>query len=109
MAKGPVIHPSHTGDHTVADPRTPAEGALSVLTAGAAAVARGADLDTSLGELLGAAVTALGADVAAVWLQDPDRAGLELVGTIGLLAARGSEPVVEVEAAPAPTPLPQAR
>jgi len=84
MAQGPVIHPSNTGDHAVAEPRTPAEGALSVLTAGAAAVARGADLDTSLGELLGAAVTSLGADVAAVWLQDPDRAGLELVGTIGL-------------------------
>jgi hypothetical protein len=35
--------------------------------------------------------------------------GAELVGTVGFLAARGSEPVVEVEAAPAPTPLPQAR
>ena len=68
----------------MADPRQPSEGALSVLTAGAAAVARGADLDTTLAQLLSAAVTALGADVAAVWLQDPDRSGLELVGTIGL-------------------------
>jgi diguanylate cyclase (GGDEF)-like protein len=68
----------------VADTRQPTEGALSVLTTGAAAVARGADLDATLAALLGTAVKALAADVAAVWLQDPDRIGLELVGTIGL-------------------------
>jgi diguanylate cyclase (GGDEF)-like protein len=67
----------------VADTR-PGDGALSVLTIGAAAVARGSDLDSTLAELLGTAVKALGADIACVWLQDPDRIGLELAGTIGL-------------------------
>lgn len=58
--------------------------ALTVLTAGASALARGRDLDQALRELLGAAVDATGADQVALFAQDPDRAALELVIAFGL-------------------------
>lgn len=58
-------------------------GPLAVLTTAADALARGADLDTVLGSILGAAVEATGALRATVLLQDPDRPDLELAGAIG--------------------------
>lgn len=59
-------------------------GALSVLAAGAAALARSPDLDTTLAGLIEAGCTATGADVAAVFAQDPDRAALSLLAVRGM-------------------------
>ena len=63
--------------------RTPGD-ALALLVGGAAALARGDDLDSTIGEILGAALPAVDGDSAAVFLQDPDRLGLELVGAGGI-------------------------
>lgn len=60
------------------------EGPLSVLSAGAAALARSADLDTALAVIVEAGVAAAGASTAALFTQDPDRAGLELLLTVGM-------------------------
>jgi diguanylate cyclase (GGDEF)-like protein len=57
---------------------------LTALVAGSAALARGADLDETLGALVGAAVAAVGATSAAISLQDPDRPAPELTFTVGL-------------------------
>lgn len=68
--------------------RGPASGSpLSVLSTGARALARGADLDATLGAVLGAAIDAVGASSGAVFLQDPDRPGLTLAGAIGVADA----------------------
>jgi diguanylate cyclase (GGDEF)-like protein len=70
---------------------------LSALVAGSAALARGADLDDTLGSLVGAAVAATGAASAAISLQDPDRPTPELTFTIGLDEA-GQAALVEAVA-----------
>ena len=57
---------------------------LEALAAGVSATIRAADLDQGLGELLAAAVAALGASSALVSLQDPDRPAPELALTVGL-------------------------
>ena len=57
---------------------------LHVLSASADALARAADLDDALGTLLGTAADALGARAGAIYLQDPDRAGLEPLLAVGL-------------------------
>lgn len=57
---------------------------LSALTRSADALARGADLDSTLGALLEAATEAAGATRAVVAVQDPDRPGLELAAALGL-------------------------
>jgi len=57
---------------------------LTVLSAGAAALARAADLDTALAVIVEAAASASGATMAAVFAQDPDRNGLELLLTLGI-------------------------
>ena len=57
---------------------------MTALVAGSAALARGADLDETLGSLVGAAVAAVGAASAAISLQDPDRPAPELTFTVGL-------------------------
>jgi diguanylate cyclase (GGDEF)-like protein len=62
------------------DPQSP----LTILTEASAALAQGDDIDTTLGRLLAIATTALGAPVATIQLQDPDRAGLQLAVSIGL-------------------------
>ena len=54
------------------------------LVSGAAAVARGVDLDGTLESLVGLAASAVGATSAAISLQDPDRPAPELTFTIGL-------------------------
>ena len=57
---------------------------LATLVSGAAALARGTDLDTTLGSLVEAAANAVGATSAAISLQDPDRPSPELTFTVGL-------------------------
>lgn len=57
---------------------------LATLTTGAAALARGADLDETLKSLVGTAAASVGAASAAISLQDPDRPSPELTFTVGL-------------------------
>lgn len=64
---------------------------LSALVAGAAALAREAELDAVLETLVGAGVAATGAASAAISLQDPDRPAPELTFTIGLDAPAQAE------------------
>ena len=59
-------------------------GPLSVLSAGAAALARANDLDTALAVIVEAGAAATGAVTAAVFAQDPDRNTLELLLTLGV-------------------------
>jgi diguanylate cyclase (GGDEF)-like protein len=59
-------------------------GPLSVLSAGAAALARANDLDTALAVIVEAGAAATGAATAAVFAQDPDRNSLELLITLGI-------------------------
>ncbi len=59
-------------------------GPLSVLSAGAAALARAHDLDTALAVIVEAGAAATGAALAAVFAQDPDRNALELLITLGI-------------------------
>jgi diguanylate cyclase (GGDEF)-like protein len=59
-------------------------GALGVLSAGAAALARANDLDTALAVIVEAGAAATGATMAAVFAQDPDRNSLELLLTLGI-------------------------
>jgi diguanylate cyclase (GGDEF)-like protein len=68
----------------VPDADTQRPDPLTALVAGSAALARGADLDDTLGALVGAAVAAVGATSAAISLQDPDRPAPELTFTVGL-------------------------
>ncbi len=59
-------------------------GPLNVLTAGAAALARARDLDMALAVIVEAGAAATGATMAAVFAQDPDIDGLELLMTLGI-------------------------
>ena len=59
-------------------------GALSVLAAGAAALARANDLDMALAVIVEAGAAATGATMAAVFAQDADRNSLELLLTLGI-------------------------
>ncbi len=79
---------------------------LTTLVAGAAGLARGADLDDTLELLVGMAAAAVGATSAAISLQDPDRPAPELTFTIGLdeasqaaLAAAVADPAHPLTAA----------
>jgi diguanylate cyclase (GGDEF)-like protein len=63
-------------DAPTRDPRTHLPAAIEAATAG--------DLDAALTGVLAAGVAALGPTTAAVFLADPDRAGLQLAATIGL-------------------------
>ncbi len=68
----------------MSEPTGTASGPLSVLSAGAAALARAADLDTALAVIVEAGASAVGADEAALFTIDPDRSTLELLLTLGL-------------------------
>lgn len=68
----------------VADADTQRSSPLASLVAGAAALARGTDLDQTLESIVGTAASAVGASNAAISLQDPDRPNPELTFTIGL-------------------------
>jgi diguanylate cyclase (GGDEF)-like protein len=68
----------------VPDAESQRPGPLAALIAGSGALARGADLDGTLGSIVGAAIAAVGAATAAISLQDPDRPAPELTFTVGL-------------------------
>ncbi len=59
-------------------------GTLTVLSAGAAALARATDLDTALAVIVEAGAAATGAVMAAVFVLDPERNGLDLLLTMGM-------------------------
>ena len=58
--------------------------ALRVLTASSGVLARGDDIDTTVDTILGATALGVGADVAAVFLLDPDRDVLILAAVRGM-------------------------
>ncbi len=60
------------------------DGPLTVLSAGAAALARAGDLDTALSVIAEAGSAAVHAETAAVFTLDTDGGGLELLLTLGL-------------------------
>lgn len=60
------------------------DGSLTVLAAGAAALARANDLDTALSVIVEAGAAAAGAAAAALFVLDPERPGLELLLTLGM-------------------------
>jgi diguanylate cyclase (GGDEF)-like protein len=60
---------------------------MAILAAVAEALAATDDIDAGLGQLLTVATGAVAAPVGALYLQDPDRAGLQLAVTVGLDAA----------------------
>jgi diguanylate cyclase (GGDEF)-like protein len=62
----------------------PGFGPLTVLSAGAAALARARDLDGALSVIVEAGAAAVGAPVAAVFALDVERGELELLLTLGL-------------------------
>jgi diguanylate cyclase (GGDEF)-like protein len=68
----------------VSESTVPDSGPLAVLSAGAAALARAADLDTALAVIVEAGAAAAGASIAAVFGHDPDRGGLEMLLTLGM-------------------------
>jgi len=71
----------------VSEPTGSTSGPLAVLSAGAAALARAADLDTALAVIVEAGATAVAADQAALFILDPDRAEPELLLSLGLTDA----------------------
>ena len=81
------------------DSGTGSTSPTSMIAEVAGALARIDDLDEGLGRLLSVAGTSVGAPVGAIYLQDPDRAGLQLAVTIGLDAAHRSavEDVLDAE------------
>lgn len=87
------------GGTTLTEPGIDRPSPFEALAAGAAAIARGEDIDAALGALVGAAVAAVGASSGAVSLQDPDRPEPELTLTIGLDEA-GQAALVDAAAAP---------
>ena len=66
------------------EPDGAATGPLTVLSAGAAALARSNDLDAALAVIVEAGAAATGAPVAALFSSDPDRSRLELLLTLGM-------------------------
>jgi diguanylate cyclase (GGDEF)-like protein len=58
----------------------------ATLATSAAALAHAGGLDQTLSALLGAAAEATGALVGAVFLEDPDRPGLQLMASVGMTA-----------------------
>lgn len=75
-------------------------GSLGVLSAGAAALARARDLDTALSVIVEAGAAAVGASVAAVFAQEPEREGIELLLTLGMPEASVAAFAAEVAGDP---------
>jgi diguanylate cyclase (GGDEF)-like protein len=63
---------------------TAGTGSLTVLSAGAAALARADNLDQALGVIVEAGASAVGASMAAVFVQDGEDGALELLLTLGM-------------------------
>ncbi len=70
----------------MSDVTEPARDPQTILAEAAALTARTSDLDAALEGLLQHAVDAAGATDAVVFLQDPDRPGLQLAGSTGISA-----------------------
>jgi len=68
----------------VSESTVPDSGPLAVLSAGAAALARAADLDTALAVIVEAGSAAAGAPMAAVFGLDAEGGALELLLTLGM-------------------------
>ena len=79
---------------------TRSAGALAVLAAGAAALARAADLDTALAVIVEVGTSAVGASAAAVFAGEPDGAALELLLTVGMTATEATAFAEEVAGDP---------
>ena len=62
----------------------PSQDPRSSLAPAIRAVASGSDLDATLADVLAAGVTGLGAAIGAIFLQDPDQPGLQMVAAHGL-------------------------
>src|SRR5436190_6834255 len=67
-----------------------ATASLQFVGDAAAALARSGDLDMAVEALLGLTVDAVAADVAIAYLQDPDRAELQVGVAVGLDQAAGA-------------------
>jgi diguanylate cyclase (GGDEF)-like protein len=74
----------------VTEPSEAAAGPLTVLSAGAAALARSTELDGALSLIVEAGAAATGAAIAALFSDDPDRSRLELLLTIGMSDDEGA-------------------
>lgn len=68
----------------MSDPTAAGTGSLTALSAGAAALARAENLDQALGVIVEAGAAAVGAPMAAVFVQDGDDGALELLLTLGM-------------------------
>ena len=75
-------------------------GPLAVLSAGAAALARAADLDIALAVIVEACASAVGARIAAVFAQDAERGSTELLLTLGMAEDRVASFAAEVAGNP---------
>ncbi len=74
--------------------------ALGALATSAGLLARSDDIDATVDAILGAATTAVGADIAAVFLRDPDRDTLELATIRGLSDAAAAALAAQVTGDP---------
>ena len=85
----------------MSEPAGTATGPLTVLSAGAAALARSNDLDGALAVIVEAGAAATGAPMASLFSLDPDRSRLELLLTLGMTdeQASGFESMVADDAA----------
>ena len=85
----------------MSEPAGAATGPLTVLSAGAAALARSNDLDAALAVIVEAGAAATGAPMASLFSLDPDRSRLELLLTLGMTdeQASGFETMVADDAA----------
>ncbi len=72
------------------EPAGAAPGPLTVLSAGAAALARSTELDGALTLIVEAGTAAAGAQIAALFSTDPDRSRLELLVTLGMSDEQGA-------------------
>jgi len=65
------------------EPSTDQPNALRVVADAAASLARGTDLDAAIGTLIAGAAGSTGAELAALFVQDPEAGGLQLVAAHG--------------------------
>ena len=72
------------------EPAGAATGPLTVLSAGAAALARSTDLDGALTLIVEAGRGRRGRPIAALFSTDPDRSRLELLVTLGMSDEQGA-------------------
>jgi diguanylate cyclase (GGDEF)-like protein len=89
----------------VSDVTEPGRDPQSVLAEAAAVVARTSDFDAALDALLRMTVHAAGATDAAVYLQDPDRPGLQFAGAVGITDEAAARAPEGIEAGPGSVPL----